>query len=56
MRTLVPSPSALSTWISPPWARTNSWQMESPSPVPEGFVVKNGSKILLIMRGTDPVS
>src|ERR1700739_4035440 len=48
IRTRVPSPSALSTWISPRCARTNSWQMERPSPVPDGFVVKKGSKTLLI--------
>src|SRR4030095_10674768 len=43
--TLVPRPSALSTWIAPRCSSRIRWQIERPSPRPLSLVVKNGSKM-----------
>src|SRR5207342_3818606 len=40
---VAPWPGRLSTASVPPWRLTMSWVMYSPSPVPLGLVVKNGS-------------
>ena len=42
--------------IRPPCSRTICRLMESPSPVPAGLVVKNGSKILSIDLLGDPAA
>jgi hypothetical protein len=53
---VAPFPGTLSTPIDPPWPSTIPWHIESPSPVPwpEGFVVKNGSKIRAAISGGIP--
>ena len=45
--TVVPLPTALSTWTDPPFASANHRTMLSPKPVPprSRFVEKNGSNI-----------
>jgi hypothetical protein len=45
MRNWVVTPGTDETSIAPPWAWMIFLQMGSPSPVPDGSVVKNGMKI-----------
>src|SRR5665811_269643 len=53
---VVPSPTVLLTSISPPWASIIPYDTASPSPtpLPSGLVVKNGSKILARFSGRMP--
>ena len=53
---VVPCPSALSTVTWPRCAATISCTMYKPKPVPPGFVVYKGSKILAMLRLGDPTA
>src|SRR5687768_893385 len=55
MRTRVPRPGVLSTVTSPPCRSMIFFTMDMPSPVPDGFVVKNGWKIRSRAPGPIPM-
>ena len=54
MKNEAPASGSVATAMEPPWLRTAPRTDASPRPCPEGFVVKNGSKILAMVSLSIP--